>query len=98
GGGSVTLAWTVAGASSVSINNQSVSPPSGGSVSEQVTVATTFTFTATNFAGTSTATCSVKIGNPPTINSFTATPSTLLPCGGLVTLSWNVTGATGLSI
>jgi hypothetical protein len=37
-------------------------------------------------------------GGLPVINSFTATPSTLPLEGGFVTLAWNVTGASGLSI
>jgi hypothetical protein len=36
--------------------------------------------------------------NPPVINSFTATPSTLPVGGGEVVLSWSVTDATGLWI
>jgi hypothetical protein len=34
----------------------------------------------------------------PTINSFTATPDSLPSAGGSVTLAWDVTGATALSI
>jgi hypothetical protein len=36
-------------------------------------------------------------GRPPVINSFTANPANVAP-GGSSTLSWNVTGATSLSI
>lgn len=36
-------------------------------------------------------------GSPPIINSFTANPASINP-GGSSTLSWNVTGATSLSI
>jgi len=37
-------------------------------------------------------------GSGPTITTFTATPSSLPTAGGTVTLAWNVTGATALSI
>jgi hypothetical protein len=51
------------------------------------------------FAGAALAGCSSGgSGSGPTINSFTATPSSLPAGGGSVTLAWNVTGATGLSI
>ncbi len=99
GGGSVTVTWMVSGATSVSINNEPVSPPTGGSVTDQVTVATTFTLLATNFGGQSTAMCRVSVGiPPPVINSFTVTPSTLEAGGGDVTFAWNVTGADSLTI
>src|SRR5208283_1684141 len=40
----------------------------------------------------------VPTASPPSIVSFTAIPTTLPPGGGAVTLSWQVTGATGLTI
>ena len=40
----------------------------------------------------------VDAGTIPTINSFTATPNSLPSGGGLVTLAWDVTGATTLSV
>ncbi len=101
GGGPVMLSWNVAAATSLSINNGIgvVNPVTVGSVTVTVTTPTTFTLTASNFDGTSTASCSVTVGLPvPTIISFTATPSTLLPGGGEVTLAWNVTNATSLSV
>jgi hypothetical protein len=62
GGGSVLLAWNVAGATSLSID-QSVGEVSGlTSKSVAVTVATTFTLTATNTNGSSTKTFVVTVG------------------------------------
>ena len=100
-GGPVTLSWSVSGAVSVSIDQNvgGVSPPNSGSTTVQVTASTTFTLTATGSTGTSaTKQCSVTVSPLPTINSFTATPNNLVVGGGPVTLAWNVTGATSLSI
>jgi hypothetical protein len=75
GGGTVTLAWDVTGASTLSIDNGvgSVSPPTTGSIPVLVGKTTTFTLTATNTAGSSTKTASVAVpvpdaGTPITVN------------------------------
>lgn len=58
----------------------------------------TFTVQATNSAGNNSKQLSISInGTGPTINSFTATPSSVAP-GGSVTLAWSITGATTTSI
>lgn len=103
GGGSITLAWSVTGATSLSINGGvgSVTPVTTGSISGTVTATTTFTLTATNASGNSMANATVTVGGSPTtaptINSFTLSPPTLAAAGG-GTASWNVTGATSLTI
>lgn len=100
GPGTATFSWAVSGAVSTTIEPTvgPVTPPSSGSTSVQVTTSTTYTLTATNLAGNSTATCTVTVEQPPVINSFTATPSTLPTGGGSVALAWDVTGANSLFI
>jgi hypothetical protein len=104
GGGSVTLAWSVTGASTLSISNGvgAVTPATSGSTRVTLSTTTTFTLTATAPGGTSTATANVTVGGAPTtsptITTFTASPTTLSSGGGSVTLAWNVTGASTLSI
>ncbi|HKO03983.1 MAG TPA: hypothetical protein VJW51_04505 [Candidatus Acidoferrales bacterium] len=67
------------------------------------TVTTTYTLTATNAAGSATSTVTVTVsaaGNPPskpTINSFTASPSSI-PTGSSSTLDWATAGATSIAI
>jgi hypothetical protein len=52
-----------------------------------------------NFSKTLTLTVSpLAATDKPVISSFTATPNTLASGGGNVSLAWNVTGATSLSI
>jgi len=104
GGGSITLAWTVTGATTLSINGGvgTVTPVTTGSISGTVTATATFTLTATNASGNSMANATVTVGGgtpttAPTINSFTLSPPTLAAAGG-GTASWNVTGATSLTI
>jgi hypothetical protein len=104
GGGSITLAWTVTGATTLSINGGvgTVTPVTTGSISGTVTATATFTLTATNASGISMANATVTVGGgtpttAPTINSFTLSPPTLAAAGG-GTASWNVTGATSLTL
>jgi hypothetical protein len=100
GPGHVTFTWAVSGAISLNIDPLvgAVSPVNNGSATVEVSASTTFTLTATGLNGTTTATCPVTVTQQPVINSFTATPSTLSFGGGPVSLAWNVTGATMLSI
>jgi len=103
GGGSITLAWTVTGATTLSINGGvgTVTPVTTGSITGTVTATATFTLTATNASGNSMANATVTVGGTPTtaptINSFTLSPPTLAAAGG-GTASWNVTGATSLTL
>jgi hypothetical protein len=99
-GGSSQLTWSVVGADTVSID-QGVGAVTGRT-STQVTPLTTTTYTlhARNAAGSATARVTVALQQPsdwPTIHSFTATPSTV-SAGGAAILSWEVTGASTLSL
>ncbi|MBL8939635.1 MAG: hypothetical protein JNM69_34055, partial [Archangium sp.] len=101
-GGVTQLIFNVTGATSVSI-----APGVGdvtGKMSAPVTVLadTTFTLTATNAAGSVTATTPVTVEPavvlPPAIAFFTATPAMLPADGGTTTLAWSVTDADALTI
>jgi PKD repeat protein len=97
-GSSATLAWSVTGATSISIDS-GIGAVTGTSVVVTPTTTTTYTLTATNAGGPATATATVTV-TPfpvPVIASFTATPSTIAR-GASSTLAWSVTGATSLSI
>ena len=101
-GASSTLAWSVTGATSISIAADSGAGPgvvTGSSVSVSPTVNTLYTLTATNGSGvTSTRTVMVTVSAPlPVINSFNATPASI-STGTSSTLAWSVTGASQLSI
>lgn len=98
-GESSTLAWNVSNATTLSIN-QGVGTVTGATGSRTVspTATTTYTLTATNADGTKTATCTVTIAlNPPTIDSFTATPASI-KLNDSSMLSWSVQNATTVSI
>src|SRR5208282_1382735 len=103
-GTSSTLSWSAAGAASVAITPGTFrSTSASGSTSMSPTVTTTYTLTATNAAGSATSTVTVTVsaaGNPPskpTINSFTASPSSI-PTGSSSTLDWATAGATSIAI
>lgn len=101
-GGSSTLNWSVTGATSLSVSaNLGASPGAvtGNSVAVSPTGTTVYTLTAANAGGTLTQSITVEVITPvplPVIASFTASPATI--SSGSSTLSWNVTGATSLSI
>jgi hypothetical protein len=100
-GQSSTLAWTVTGATSVSIS------PNIGSVNAQSgqtqvapTQTTTYTLTATGSSGSVNATVVVTVGtgsSGPQILRFAANPTTIQK-GGQSTLSWSTNGGTQFSI
>lgn len=94
-----TLSWSVTGATSLSLDN-GIGPVTG-TTSKAVTpaVSTTYTLTATNAAGSVTAivTVAVSAPAPPSITSYTASPSTIAT-GHSTTLNWMVTGGAAVSI
>jgi hypothetical protein len=97
-GGTSTLAWEVSGATSISIS-QGIGSGLAASGSVEITptaTTTTYTLTASNGSGAVTATATVTI-SAPVIASFTASPQTIAP-GESSTLTWSVSGATGISI
>jgi hypothetical protein len=101
-GQSSTLSWSVANASSTSID-QDVGVVTGSSKSVSPTQTTVYTLTATNPAGSVTATATVAVGQTPppqqkpVITSFTASPSSITN-GSSTQLAWVVSGASSTSI
>ncbi|MBX3737718.1 MAG: hypothetical protein KF715_13555 [Candidatus Didemnitutus sp.] len=97
-GDSATLNWSVTAADTLSIS-PGVGTVTGTSVTVNPTQTTTYTLTASNQYGPATRTVTLNVTQPapPTVNSFTANPSTI-PLGGSTTLNWVVTGATEVSI
>ncbi len=81
GGGSVTLAWTVSGATALSIDNGvgSVTPLTTGTVTPTVTATTPFTLSATNGNGISVATASVCVATGAVTASINS-PSSYTQC------------------
>ncbi|MGI8959269.1 MAG: hypothetical protein ACR2IV_05835 [Bryobacteraceae bacterium] len=96
-GQSSTLSWVASGATLLSIN-QGVGTVAGtNSKIVSPTTTTVYTLTATNSSGSISRSVTVTVVQPPTISSFTATPSTIT-AGGSSALSWTTTGAISLSI
>ena len=95
-GQSSTLGWSVKGATTLTIS-PGVGAVTGTSVIVKPTVTTSYTLTATNSFGSTTAAVTVMAGSAPTITSFAATPAKLT-AGQSSTLSWAVTGSPGLII
>jgi hypothetical protein len=98
-GQSSTLGWVVDNATSVEISTLGKVALTGTqSVSPAAT--TTYTLTATNAAGsvTAQATVTVSAAQPPTITSFTATPSTSPSPGSPVVLACQTQNATSINM
>ncbi len=92
-GQSATLAWTVANASQVSID-QGLGVQTGNSVAVTPATTTTYRLTATGLGGNATADLVVTVTAAlpkPVITAFTASPSDV-PAGTTSTLTWTVTG------
>lgn len=91
-GGSTTLSWDVDGL----LDSLDIAPGVGDVLGEtSVIVAptetTTYTLTAVNAFGTTTADTVVQVIAPPTVDSFTAAPEVVL-FGEQTTFSWTTTG------
>ncbi len=101
GGASSTLYWAVDNATSVSINNGVGSNLAlNGSIKVTPAANTTYTITATNQFGSSTATTTVTVNviPLPVITSFTANPATSTAAGARVTLTCNTQNAVNVNI
>lgn len=98
-GGSSTLDWVVAGATSMFIDQNIGTIPATGTHSVSPTATTTYTLTATNDKGTVTATATVNFSTvpPPAINYFQIDNDTIF-VGQSTILRWSVTGADSISI
>jgi len=97
-GGSSQLSWSAPGATSIAITPGTfTSTSASGSTTVTPTKSTSYTLTASNSAGSVAAVVCVKYAPLPVINSFTANPASIA-YGSSSTLSFNVTGATGILI
>ncbi|HEY4479069.1 MAG TPA: polysaccharide deacetylase family protein [Candidatus Paceibacterota bacterium] len=107
-GNSSTLSWQVTNASSISID-QSIGPVSAlGSRLVTPSANTSYTLTASNSGGSVSQTVTISVTNeppppppptpvPPTLNSFSASPSSIT-VGGNSTLNWDISNATSILI
>jgi hypothetical protein len=96
-GGSSTLAWTTADATSLAIDQGVGSVTGKTSVSVSPASSLTYTLTATNAAGSATAQVAVTVADLPVIASFVPLKSPVYAGEG-TTLQWAVTGAATLAI
>jgi hypothetical protein len=95
-GGAVTLSWATTSAEGVSLTDgatgQVTNVAATGSTVVHPTVTTLYTLTATNRPGKSpamaTAKIAARVAQPPSVSSFTATPS-LITQGDFSTLRWS---------
>ncbi|MBI2400883.1 MAG: hypothetical protein HYV23_07515 [Deltaproteobacteria bacterium] len=97
-GSPATLNWSVSNSpTSLSIDQGigAVSPSGSRVVSPATT--TTYTMSASNLGGTTTAQITITVTQQPTITTFTAS-ATQINRGDSITLSWAVQGATGVTI
>ena len=98
-----TLSWSVIGATSLTMGSGSGAGAVAGTpvdgTSAMVTPATTtsYTLTASNDNGSTTASVTVMAGRPPSITFLTAIPANVAT-GESSTLSWAVTGYPSLRV
>ena len=95
-GQSSTLSWSVTGATTLTISS-GVGDVTGTFFVVTPAATTSYTLTATNDFGSSTASVTLLAGRPPTITSFIATPAKVTT-GQSSTLSWTVTGFPSLTV
>ncbi len=104
-GDEAVLAWVVGGSetnrkvilSGGEFSNEDVTEDIDNQVKVKLTVDTAYSITVTNDAGTVTDAVTVDVGNKPVITGFTATPLAITE-GETVTLSWEVTDETKLTL
>lgn len=96
-GEAATLTWQVEGADSVEITDLGKVAPSGSAI-VRPTETRTYTLTAKNKNGTSTAGVTIKVQPAARILSFTASPSQSFKPGDPVRLAWSTSGAVEVSI
>ena len=98
-GQEATLSWSVAGATSVSINPDVGPVPLTGTQNVSPGSTTKYVLTATNNAGNSTASAIVAVTSSkiPIITTFSAGPASI-NAGELSTLTWDVIGAKSINI
>ena len=98
GAGGVTLSWSISNATSATISNIGSVNPVNGSTGITVSSTITFTLTATNSDGSVTQSLTVTVGSAPTINYFSASPSTSPYVGAPITLAWSASNGVSAQI
>ena len=99
-GGLSRLDWQVGGATSISIDQGIGAVAGAGELQVSPPTTKTYTLTATNSAGSVTASVVLSVISEtgwPFIDNFSASP-TVIPLGDTATLQWQVSGATSISI
>ncbi len=97
-GSSSTLTWSVGnGPTTLAIDQGIGSIGASGSRNLSPGVTTTYTLSASNLAGTSTATATINVTQKPVVLSFTAA-SGQISQGASTTLTWATQGATSLTL
>ena len=102
GGGSSMLSWQVSNATSITISPGIGPVGMSGSVPVVPVTSMAYTLTATNTAGAASASTTVLVQNssaipPPIVLSFTSNPAGII-AGSSSNLTWNVYGATSVTI
>ena len=94
-----TLSWSVANATSVTISPEIGTVSLTGTKNVTPGSTTTYTLTASNSAGNSTASATITVtsSGAPIITTFSASP-TSINAGGSSTLAWDVSGSTSINI
>ncbi len=96
-GESTTLIWESVGATACSIDQEIGVVDLSGNTDVSPSVTTTYTITATNESGPSTASVTVEVNQLPVIDTFTADTLSINQ-GQEATLSWTTTNADSASI
>ncbi len=104
-GASSTLSWDVSNATAVGIDKGVGAVAATGTTAVSPFTTTQYTLTATNAAGSATATTQIIVAGAapppspglPVISSFTASPGSII-AGDSSTLSWSVSNATSVII
>jgi hypothetical protein len=98
-GDAVTLAWDVANADTVTIDNGVGQQPTTGSTVVHPTQTTIYSLSASGPGGTAVAPVTVNVAamGPVSINRFDVMPATIAP-GDMATLAWDTSNATMVSI
>jgi hypothetical protein len=99
----VTLKWETTNATNVSVSNvgSNLAVDNTAGTAVNVTQTTTFTLTATGTGGNDDCTVTVTVQpqvSGPSCDSFTGSPTNLPFGGGNVTLKWQTTNATNVSV
>lgn len=100
GGGTAQLVWTSAHASGAVLQPGIGPVPLTGSRPVSMESTRTYTLTLSGPSGMNVLSATVRVAGlpPPPSGTFAATPDTLPPGGGGVTLTWSSAGATSASI